>query len=78
MEKKLCERLENESNKAFQAFCIFRDLGTGRTLAAVAEKLRFNSAMVEKLFLAKSRRCFGQNDLGKDGKKSGRRIFKNA
>ena len=37
--KKLWERQEKESSKAFQAFCVYRDLGTGRTLAAVSEKL---------------------------------------
>lgn len=62
-EKNLWERQENESNKAFQAFCIFRDLGAGRTLAAVAEKLRFNSALVEKLFLEKAAKAIQNIDF---------------
>lgn len=56
-EKNLWERQENESNKAFQAFCIFRDLGAGRTLAAVAEKLRKSYDLIRRW----SKNYFWQN-----------------
>lgn len=56
-EKNLWERQENESNKAFQAFCIFRDLGTGRTLAAVSEKLRKSYDLIRRW----SKNYFWQN-----------------
>lgn len=56
-EKDLWERKENESNKAFQAFCIFRDLGAGRTLAAVAEKLRKSYDLIRRW----SKNYFWQN-----------------
>ena len=56
-EKNLWERQENESNKAFQAFCIYRDLGAGRTLAAVAEKLRKSYDLIRRW----SKNYFWQN-----------------
>ncbi len=56
-EKNLWERQENESNKAFQAFCIYRDLGAGRTLAKVAEKLRKSYDLIRRW----SKNYFWQN-----------------
>lgn len=56
-EKNLWERQENESNKAFQAFCVYRDLGTGRTLAKVAEKLRKSYDLIRRW----SKNYFWQN-----------------
>ena len=47
-EKNLWDRQETESNKAFQAFCVYRDLGVGRTLAAVAEKLRKSYDLIRR------------------------------
>lgn len=47
-EKNLWERRENKSSKAFQAFCVYRDLGAGRTLAAVAEKLRKSYDLIRR------------------------------
>ena len=74
-EKNLWERQENESSKAYQAFCIYRDLGAGRTLAAVSEKLRKSYDLIRRwsknYFLAKSRRRLGQNDKRQGGAKSG-------
>lgn len=46
--KNLWERQEKESSKAFQAFCIYRDLGAGRTLAAVSEKLRKSYDLIRR------------------------------
>ena len=57
LETKLWERQENETNKAFQAFCIYRDLGAGRTLAAVAEKLRKSYDLIRRW----SKNYFWQN-----------------
>lgn len=34
------ERRENESTKAYEAFCIYRDMGRERSLSKVAEKLQ--------------------------------------
>ena len=56
-EKNLWERQENESTKAFQAFCIYRDLGAGRTLAKVAEKLRKSYDLIRRW----SKNYFWQN-----------------
>lgn len=56
-EKNLWERLENESSKAYQAFCIYRDLGAGRTLAKVAEKLRKSYDLIRRW----SKNYFWQN-----------------
>ena len=37
--KKIWERLDKETPKQYEAFCAYRDLGTDRSLRAVAEKL---------------------------------------
>ena len=42
------ERHGDESYKAYEAFCVYRDLGTGRTLAAVAEKLRKSYDLIRR------------------------------
>ena len=42
------ERHGDESYKAYEAFCIYRDLGAGRTLAAVAEKLRKSYDLIRR------------------------------
>lgn len=47
-EKNLWERQETESSKAFQAFCVYRDFGAGRTLAKVAEKLRKSYDLIRR------------------------------
>lgn len=37
--KKVWERLEKETPKQYEAFCTYRDMGTNRSIRAVAEKL---------------------------------------
>lgn len=37
--KRIWERLKDETTKQYEAFCVYRDLGTDRSLRAVAEKL---------------------------------------
>ncbi len=46
--KKLWERQGKESFKAYEAFCIYRDLGAGRTLIAVAEKLQKSYDLIRR------------------------------
>lgn len=40
------ERRENESTKAYEAFCIYRDMGTQRSLSKVAEKLQKSETLM--------------------------------
>lgn len=40
------ERQPEESTKAFEAFCIYRDLGTDRSLSKVAEKLEKSETLM--------------------------------
>lgn len=40
------ERRESESTKAYEAFCIYRDMGRERSLAKVAEKLQKSETLM--------------------------------
>ena len=40
------ERRENETTKAYEAFCIYRDMGRERSLAKVAEKLQKSETLM--------------------------------
>lgn len=42
------ERQDGESSQAYQAFLIYRDLGPGRTFAAVAEKSKKCDSLIRK------------------------------
>src|SRR3954471_17112963 len=42
------KRMQNESAKAFQAFCVFRDLGYERTLQKVANELQKSYQLVQR------------------------------
>ena len=40
------ERQENETTKAYEAFCVYRDMGTQRSLSKVAEKLQKSDTLM--------------------------------
>lgn len=40
------ERRENETTKAYEAFCIYRDMGRERSLAKVAEKQQKSGSLI--------------------------------
>ena len=42
------ERRESESTKAYEAFCIYRDMGRERSLAKVAEKLGKSETLISR------------------------------
>lgn len=42
------ERREKESPKAYEAFCVYKDLGRGRSLSEVSEKLRKSYALIRR------------------------------
>ena len=42
------ERQTGESEKAFEAFCVYRDLGPERTFVAVAERLRKSDSLIRR------------------------------
>lgn len=42
----LWERQPEETSKPFEAFCVYRDLGPGRSLAQVAEKLKKSGTLI--------------------------------
>ena len=42
------ERVEGETQKSFEAFCIYRDLGASRSLQKVADKLGKSSRLIKK------------------------------
>lgn len=42
------ERQKEESEKAFEAFTVYRDMGEKRTYAAVAEKLQKSSSLIRR------------------------------
>lgn len=42
------ERQEGESEKAFEAFVVYRDMGRERTFVAVAEKLRKSDTLIRR------------------------------
>ena len=42
------ERQEGESAKAFEAFCIYRDLGINRSIAKVVQELGKSKALLER------------------------------
>lgn len=42
------DRQENETTKAYEAFCGYRDLGTGRKLIKVSEKLNKKPAFISR------------------------------
>lgn len=42
------ERQNGESEKAFEAFAIYRDMGQGRTFVAVAERLRKSDTLIRR------------------------------
>ena len=48
MTKPLYERLPEESDKAFQAFATYRDMGANRTHEAVAEKLSKSTTIISR------------------------------
>ena len=45
---KLWERQKNESEKAFEAFKIYRDMGQKRTVSAVVEKLGKSRSLIDR------------------------------
>ena len=47
-------RLENETSRAYHAFCIYRDMGPERSLEKVREKLREEGKKVTILQQTKS------------------------
>lgn len=42
------DRRESESSKAYEAFCIYRDMGTDRSLAKVAEELSKSEQLMKR------------------------------
>lgn len=44
----LWERQPDENPKPFEAFCVYRDLGPGRSLAQVAEKLSKSEQLIRR------------------------------
>ena len=40
------ERQQNETSKAYEAFCIYRDMGTQRSLSKVAEKQQKSGSLI--------------------------------
>ena len=42
------DRMQNETAKAFQAFCVFKDLGPDRTYAKVAERLQKSEPLIAR------------------------------
>ena len=42
----LWERQPDETSKPFEAFCVYRDLGPGRSLSQVAEKLKKSDTLI--------------------------------
>lgn len=42
------ERVSGETQKGYQAFCIYRDMGAARSLSKVAEKLGKTSRLIKK------------------------------
>lgn len=44
--KKIWERLDKETSKQYEAFCIYRDMGTDRSLRAVSEKLQKSDTLI--------------------------------
>ena len=47
-EVELWERREGETNKQFEAFCVYRDLGIDRTQRKVSEQLRKSEALISR------------------------------
>lgn len=45
-EKKVWDRLDNETTKQYEAFCVYRDMGQDRSLRAVAEKLNKSETLM--------------------------------
>ena len=48
LKEKTWERQAGESEKAYEAFTIYRDMGEKRTLIAVAEKLHKSSSLIRR------------------------------
>ena len=48
MKVKLWEKKPKESNKAYEAFVVYRDLGSGRTFTAVAEELHKSVSLIRR------------------------------
>ena len=46
--RKEWERVEGETQKGFEAFCIYRDLGASRSLQKVADKLEKTPRLIKK------------------------------
>lgn len=46
--KKIWERLDKETPKQYEAFCVYRDLGTDRSLRAVSEKLSKSEQLIKR------------------------------
>jgi hypothetical protein len=42
------ERLETDTDKSFEAFCIYRDMGASRSLSKVGQKLGKSGALIER------------------------------
>lgn len=48
MANELWERQDNEGGKAFEAFCIYRDIGTERTYKKVSKELGKSDTLIER------------------------------
>lgn len=47
-ETPLWERLETDTDKSFEAFCVYRDMGAKRSLDKVGQKLGKSKALIER------------------------------
>lgn len=48
MDERIWEQLPNETNKAYEAFVFYRDLGAGRTMIEVARSLKKSYSLIRR------------------------------
>lgn len=46
--KRIWERLEKETTKQYEAFCVYRDMGSDRSLRAVGERMGKSEGLMER------------------------------